>query len=133
MNDLNRVLISGRLGTSPQLKILSSGNTLCVIQVATGYKSANAETEETTWHRVVIWGKSAEYWGKTLDTGDTVYIEGHLRGRKYADHEGKTRYSYEIHSERMKKVGSSPGRSQRNPVDFAPQGDEPSELLDSAG
>ena len=70
------------------------------------HKSANtceAETdkagqkqERAEWHRVVVWGKTAENCGEYLSKGRQVYVEGRLQTREWTNKEGAKQYTTEI-------------------------------------
>ncbi len=100
MNALrNKVQLIGRLGTPVEVKKLDNGNALgkCALATNEVYKNKNGErVEETTWHNLVIWGKSAEILAKYTDKGSEVAIEGKISNNNYTDKEGVKRYSTEI-------------------------------------
>ena len=52
--------------------------------------------EQTEWHRVAMFGKTAEIAGEYLKKGSQVYIEGKLQTRKWTDKEGQERYTTEV-------------------------------------
>ncbi|MEM7298377.1 MAG: single-stranded DNA-binding protein [Bacteroidota bacterium] len=100
MNALrNRVLLIGNLGKDPEMKTFDSGKSKTTFPLATQevYKNAKGEkVEDTHWHNIVTWGKSAEIASKHLKKGSQIAIEGKLTHRKYEDGEGKTRYVTEV-------------------------------------
>ena len=53
--------------------------------------------ERTEWHRVVIFGRTAEVAERFLKKGAKVYIEGQLQTRKWEDNQtGQERYTTEV-------------------------------------
>lgn len=70
------------------------------------YKKDDEYVEETEWHRIVCWSKTAENCNKYLTTGRQVYIEGRLQTRNYEDKEGIKRYSTEIVADTVQFLGS---------------------------
>src|SRR5207237_924939 len=52
--------------------------------------------ERTEWHRVVVWGKTAENCGEYLSKGRQVYIEGRLQTREWTNKEGAKQYTTEV-------------------------------------
>lgn len=100
MNTLrNKVQLIGRLGAKVEVKTLESGKTLAHVTLATNetYKNQKGEkVTETTWHNLVIWGKSAEILSKYTDKGSEVGIEGKLTNRSYTDKNGEKKYITEI-------------------------------------
>src|SRR5690606_27478648 len=60
---------------------------------------------ETEWHRIVVWGKTAEHCSRYLAKGRQVYVEGRLQTRSYDDKDGIKRYSTEIVAETVQFLG----------------------------
>jgi len=100
MNALrNKVQLIGRLGADVEVKSLESGTQLAKISVATNesYKNKEGEwTDNTTWHNVVAWGKTAELAGQLLKKGTEIALEGKLSNRSYEDKDGNKRYVTEV-------------------------------------
>lgn len=100
----------GRLGRDPETRYASDGGTpICHLAVATSrrYKDRDGNRgEETEWHNVVLFGKTAEIAQQYLQKGSEVYIEGRLRTRSY-EKDGVKRYSTEIIGESM-QLGARP-------------------------
>ncbi|HCX5424639.1 TPA: single-stranded DNA-binding protein, partial [Escherichia coli] len=73
---------------------------IAVISVATTEtwtdRKTGAEKEKTEWHRVVIFGKTAEITEQYVKKGTLLYIRGKLQTRKWLDRDNIERYSTEI-------------------------------------
>lgn len=110
MASVNKVVLLGRLGRDPKTRYASDGGTpICHLAVATSrrYKDRDGNRgEETEWHNVVLFGKTAEIAQQYLQKGSEVYIEGRLRTRSY-EKDGVKRYSTEIIGESM-QLGARP-------------------------
>lgn len=100
MNALrNKVQLIGRLGQDPEIVNLDSGKKLAKFSVATNdsYKNAQGErVENTQWHNVVAWGKTAEIVENYVVKGKEIAIEGKLTHRSYDDKDGNKRYTTEV-------------------------------------
>lgn len=100
MNSMrNRVSLIGKLGKDPEIKEFEQGNQMANFTMATNdyYKNNKGErVEDTQWHRIVAWGKTAGIVGKYVKKGRQVAIEGRLVHRSYEDKDGATRYITEI-------------------------------------
>ena len=86
MSNVNSIQILGNLGDEPSLRHTGSGQAVCNLRVATNktYKDKEGETQQSTeWHRVVVWGKTAENCKKYLSKGRQVFVEGRMQYRKY--------------------------------------------------
>jgi single-strand DNA-binding protein len=106
MKDVNKVILIGRLGKDPVLKSTVKGGSYSYFTLATTRKwKRESETgedklaEETQWHNVVAWGRQGETCAEYLKKGQTIYVEGMIRQRKYEDKEGKPRTAYEVHAD----------------------------------
>ncbi len=100
MAGINKVILVGNLGQKPELRYAANGNAVANLSVATSEvwtdKNTGQKQEKTEWHRVSVFGKTAEIAGQYLDKGSKVYVEGKLQTRKWQDKEGNDRYSTDI-------------------------------------
>ncbi len=100
MNALrNKVQLIGRLGQEPEIVNLESGKKLAKFSLATNENYTNAKgekVENTEWHNIVAWGKTAEIIEKYVNKGQEIAIEGRLTSRSYEDKEGAKRYITEV-------------------------------------
>ena len=100
MNALkNKVQLIGNLGNNPEIVTLSSGKKLAKFTIATNevYRNAKGEkVQETQWHNLVAWNKTAEIVEKYLSKGNEVAVEGKLTSRSYETQEGEKRYVTEV-------------------------------------
>ena len=108
MASINKVILIGHLGRDPELKYTKDNNPICNISLATARRWKDSQgniQEETEWHRVAFFGKTAEVANKYLRKGNPVYVEGRLRTRKYTDKEGIERYQTEVICETLQLLG----------------------------
>ncbi|MBU6153222.1 MAG: single-stranded DNA-binding protein [Bdellovibrionales bacterium] len=101
MRDINRVMLLGRLGNDPILRFTKNGTPVSQFSLATETWHRSRNESETTWHRIVTWGKPAEKVNEELKKGMAVFLEGGIRVRKYEDQEGEIHYIHEIHADRV--------------------------------
>ena len=139
-NSLNRVILLGRLGRKPELRVLpQTGRSVANFTMATNERFVDKNTREakdrTEWHRIVVWGKLAELCGEYLKKGRQAFIEGRLQTREWTDKEGKKNYSTEIVANNVQFIGgrpegagapaaSNPGHSAQPGHDGPPPGDD---------
>jgi single-strand DNA-binding protein len=102
MKDINRVLVLGRLGADPILRQTQTGIAVTSFSLATDYYLKTKNASETTWHRIVVWGKSAEQCFAELRKGMPVFIEGNIRTRKYIAKDQMEKTVMEIHAENVR-------------------------------
>jgi single-strand DNA-binding protein len=112
MASVNKVILVGNLGRDPEMRYLPSGEAVANLAIATADKFKNKQgemVEQTEWHRVSFFGRTAEVCGQYLKKGSQVYVEGSIRTRKYTDKEGIEKYATEIRGDRMQMLGSKGG------------------------
>jgi single-strand DNA-binding protein len=89
----------GRLGQDPEIKTLDSGKKLAKFSLATNeyYTTAKGEkVENTHWHNIVAWSKTAEIIENYVTKGQEIIISGKLASRSYETQEGEKRYITEV-------------------------------------
>jgi len=109
---LNKALLIGRLGRDPEMRYTPSGQPVANFSIATdeSYKDRDGQkVEKSEWHRIVVWGKQAEFCGNYLAKGRLVYIEGKLETRKWTDKDGVEKYTTEIKADRVVGLDSNQG------------------------
>lgn len=114
MSGINKVIIIGRLGADPEVKTISTGNTVTRLSIATSESWVDKDgqkQERTEWHRVVVWGKLAELCGKYLAKGRQAYVEGRLQTRSWEDQQGQKKYTTEIVANSVQFLGAAQGAS----------------------
>lgn len=112
---MNKVIICGNLGQDLELRKTKSDTSVCNLSVATKYE------DNTEWHRVVAFGKTAENCAKYLSKGRQVLVEGRLQTREW-EKDGEKRYTTEIVAERVQFIGGAAKANgdgaQASTVDF---------------
>ena len=100
MNALkNTVQLIGNVGNDPEIKSFDGGKKVANITIATNdsYKNDKGEkVENTQWHNIVAWGKTAEIIEKFVVKGSHIAVEGKLTHRNYDDKNGDKKYFTEV-------------------------------------
>lgn len=108
---VNQVIIVGRVGSVPELRHSGGGSAVTNFSVATN-ESWNGKDgkrqERTEWHKIVVWGKTAEACASVLKKGRQVYVSGKLVTRSWTDKEGKTKFTTEIQANHVVFLGGPP-------------------------
>lgn len=105
----NKVQLIGHVGNDPEIKTFDGGKKLAKLNVATNesYKNEKGEkVEETQWHSLIAWGKTADIIEKYVVKGKEIAIEGKLTHRSYEDKNGEKRYITEVVIEELLLLGS---------------------------
>ncbi len=106
----NHVQLIGNVGQEPTITNLESGKKVARFSLATNeyYKDAKGEkTQNTDWHTVVAWGKTAEIIEKYVVKGKEVGVTGKLRTRTYTTDDGNQRYVTEVEAREILLLGSN--------------------------
>jgi single-strand DNA-binding protein len=143
MGSVNKVILVGNLGRDAELRYTPGGAAVATLNLATTEvwnDKAGQKQEKTEWHRVILWGKSAESLNEYLVKGKQIYIEGRLQTRQWDDKDGNKRYTTEIRGDRVVLLGSGGGgaggggrsqsRAASSPGDEPMGADPGSELTD---
>ena len=97
MNALrNKVNLIGRLGADPELVTFETGKILTRFTLATkeDFKDKSGEWQNNTqWHNINAWGKTAERVKKALSKGNEIILEGRIVNQSYETKTGEKRYS----------------------------------------
>ncbi len=98
---INKVILLGRLGADPEIRVSQEGNKIARFSIATSEtwkdKNTNEKKDRTEWHKIVIFSPGlSEIAEKYLKKGSLIYIEGQLRNRKYTDQSGMEKNISEV-------------------------------------
>ena len=116
INSLNKVMLIGNLGSDPEMRYLpQQERKVARFNIATKERLFNPNTREssdrTEWHRIVVWGKLAEFCEKYLTKGRQILIEGKLRTRDWQDKDGNKRRTTEVEAINIVLLGRREGSS----------------------
>ena len=114
MGSVNKVILVGNLGRDAELRYTPGGAAVATLNMATTEvwnDKGGQRQEKTEWHRVILWGKSAESLSEYLVKGKQIYVEGRLQTRQWDDKDGNKRYTTEIRGDRIVLLGGGGGRS----------------------
>jgi single-strand DNA-binding protein len=127
MYSLNRATILGNVTRDPEIKQLTTGQSVCTFGVATNRTwtdAAGVKQEKAEFHNIVTWSKLAEICGQYLTKGRKVYIEGRLQTRDWEGQDGVKRYRTEIVAENVILL-DRPGTAVSNISSVTPAIDDP--------
>jgi single-strand DNA-binding protein len=100
MAGINKVILVGHVGQDPEVRYMPNGEAIANLSLATSEKWKDKQTGEkkdkTEWHRIVIYGKTAEITEKYVKKGNLIYIEGKLKTRKWTDKQNVDKYTTEV-------------------------------------
>ena len=102
MGSVNKVILVGNLGRDAEVRFTPSGAPVASFSIATteNWTSKDGQKQEQTeWHRIVLWGKTAETLQPYLTKGKQIYLEGRLQTRQW-EKDGQKHYTTEVKADR---------------------------------
>jgi len=127
----NRIIIVGNLTRDPELKQLSSGQSVCRLGLAANRQFKNRQSgdmvQEVCYVDVDVWGPQAESSNQYLEKGRQVLVEGRLKLDTWQDSDGKNRSKHSIVADRVVFLSSasdaSASKGQSESTSFEPRND----------
>jgi single-strand DNA-binding protein len=111
---VNKVILVGNLGADPELRTSQGGSPIASLRLATSERRKDKEgnwSDHTEWHRVVVFGRTADNVGKFCKKGKQIYVEGRLSTREWQDKEGNRRWTTEVVADDVRFLGGAGERS----------------------
>jgi single-strand DNA-binding protein len=130
---LNKVFLIGNLGQDPEVRHTNSGQPVANLRLATSRRVKDRDGnwgEQTEWHSVVCFARTAETAAQYLRKGSKVFVEGRIQTRSWDDREGKKQYRTEVVAELLKFLDSkgSGGGSEAGNGGFSGRSDDAGEM-----
>ena len=107
-NLVNRVQLIGYLGKDTEAIDVGNGRRLAKATMATNssyFSKDGNKVENTDWHNLVAWGKTAELMTALGTKGAKMAVSGKISTRNYEDKEGVKKYITEIVVDEFMMVG----------------------------
>jgi single-strand DNA-binding protein len=98
-NDLNKVVLIGRLIRDPELRVIPSGTSIASFSIANSknYLQQGERVDKVSFFNCIAWGKTGEIIAQYCKKGKQIAIEGRLQSDSWEDKEtGKKRTKVEI-------------------------------------
>ena len=100
--------VMGHLGKDPELRVTTTGKSVCRLSVATSNRTFDKKTKkwvdkDPDWHNVIVWGELAEKVAQEFSKGDPIMVRGKSRTREYKNKEGQKRRVTEIEAKEILK------------------------------
>jgi single-strand DNA-binding protein len=107
--NINRVVLTGRLTSDPELRSTPSGTSVCSLRIAcnTRRKDQSGEwVDKPNYFNVTVWGAQGENAAKYLSKGRPVAIDGRLEWREWQTQDGAKRQAVDIIADSLQFLGS---------------------------
>lgn len=99
MASVNKAILIGNVGRDPEIRYTQSGEPIANFTLATNEvwnDKSGQKQERTEWHRVEVFGKTAQVVRDYVTKGRPVYIEGSIRYEEWTDKDGNKRNTTRI-------------------------------------
>ena len=110
---VNKVILIGNLGQDPEMRSTGSGIAVCNLRIATSRRAKSRDgnwEDQTEWHSVVVFGRTAENVNQYCRKGKQLFIEGRLQTRSWDDQKsGQKRYKTEVVADTVQFLGGRGG------------------------
>ncbi|MBP7055993.1 MAG: single-stranded DNA-binding protein [Candidatus Omnitrophica bacterium] len=131
MATLNKVMLIGNLTRDPELRYIPSGSAVVTFTVAVNrvYKTQTGEKkEQTSFIRVVVWGRRAEVCGEYLTKGSPVFVEGRLQSRDWETQDGQKRNTVEVIADNIQFLRGGEKQASSSQSKKAPAANLPEDI-----
>lgn len=116
MASYNRVIMMGNLTRDPEIKQLTSGQSVGRFSIASSRQYKNRQTgnvtQEVCFIDIDVWGQQAEVCKQYLSKGKPVLIEGRLKLDSWQDAEGNKRSKHSIVADRVTFLSAGAGAQE---------------------
>lgn len=104
--NFNKAIIGGRLTADVELKMTSSGFSVCTFCVVVNRKVARGADQKTDFIDCVAWRNNAEFISKHFRKGSSIMVVGEIQKRSWQDNSGNKKYAIEVVVDEVRFVDS---------------------------
>lgn len=101
MQDINRVVLIGRLTRDPELRKTQNGTSVCSFTLAVNRRQNQDGTQDADFINCVAWNKLADNIQLYQEKGNQLGIEGRINTRSYDNQQGQKVYVTEVVAENV--------------------------------
>jgi len=95
---VNRVILTGRLVATPELRTIGSGLHVTTVRIVTN------DREQPEFHDVVLWKHMADFACQYMVKGRLAYVEGRIQARTWEGTDGVKRRTVEVVADRFQAL-----------------------------
>ena len=102
---MNRIILLGRLVKDPDVKVTTSGKTVCTFTLAVARPFSGKDGKrEADFINIQTWNKTAELIGNYVSKGQRLLVDGRLQIRSYDGKDGQKHYATEVVADRVEFI-----------------------------
>jgi single-strand DNA-binding protein len=137
-SNVNRVVLVGRLTRDPELRELSSGNSVCSLRLACNSLRRDDDGEyheRPNYFDVSVFGPQGENVERYMRKGRQIAVDGRLEWREWEGADEQRRQAVSVVADTVQFLGSPSGSNGRGGEDGDgdPEGLEPAGAFAGAG
>jgi single-strand DNA-binding protein len=125
-NNINHVVLTGRLTNEPDLRTLPSGSSVCHLRVAVNARRRNQATgdweQKPNYFNVLVFDGTGENVAKYMHKGRAVAIDGRLDWREWETPEGRNAQTVSVIAKTVQFLDSPPSSPNGGPHNGAGAG-----------
>lgn len=127
---MNKVIIAGRLGRDPELKVSNNGTELVNFVVAVDRRAVKGKEKITDWINCTAFGKTAVFIQTYFHKGDGIHVTGRMESSTSESHgERRTFWGVTVEEVEFPVGGKRSEAQQAEPVQSVPAMTETDEDL----
>lgn len=115
MANLNRIILIGRLVSSPEVRATLDGIPMTRFKMRVNRLQGGSDVVD-----IIAWRRLAEICGEYLKEGQLILIEGRIQVRSFEDQTGVRRWATEIVARNMQMLERSNVQSPKSTNNIAP-------------
>ena len=115
--NINHVVLTGRLTSDPELRLLPSGTSVCELRVAVNARRREETgewVEKPNFFDVVVYGASGENVAKYVHKGRPVAVDGRLDWREWETKDGRPAQAVRVVARTVQFLSGAPGSDGNN-------------------
>ena len=114
MNDINHVVLVGRLTRDAELRYTNSGMAISKFSIAVNRRVKNGDKweDEASFLDITYFGKAAEAVNQYLTKGTQIAVDGELRQNRW-EQEGQSRSKIEVVANHVQLLGGGKKEGKR--------------------
>lgn len=101
MQDINRVVLIGRLTRDPELRKTQNGTSVCSFTLAVNRRQNQDGTQDAEFINCVAWNKLADNIQLYQKKGNQLGVDGRINTRSYDNQQGQKVYVTEVVAENV--------------------------------
>ena len=132
----NSVIITGHLGSAPEIRQFQNGGLIATFNLAIGddYRDKQGNTvKRTHWIPIVVHGNSADVARQYLQKGSKICVTGKLVQESWQDQNGNNRTSLRVATQSFEMLDTKSGNETQQPSKDKEKPDPLSAAAEQAG